>query len=639
VESLKTDLVDTDYFNNVTQRLKRADVLTKLYEEFKVIKRDPSEEAESAVWDKLIADRAAERAAAAKKEEDEAEATRLLQEADDNETGEDDPTSFYFPNYIRKKHYKKKIKATERDLKDTDSERRAIDADRINLTLLLKEKQSFLMNVSLERDRLKDFHANIISSSVLHGTPMNYYTASFKKELEIAYVNCQAVMTKAKRKIIDGEKRKIIVKKRHAELQDMLNDRRAAYHLFTVTNDNAMRALHGLKGLAGGAESQLLKYFFQRLKAYLEDRTKAKANVSLIFNNLTKKYLSAAFTKWHTGEHEKNSNDSTGFFSKGSLMLQQAKELREDVQRQLREAIAETYTIKQKLSTAMVPKYQRTAVKNSLYLPDMEEGTTPASLEMNGMHYLFEGDGMAIANKFLQAAQLYETQIMFLRSMSKVNVKFLAIAYGRMGKLFLRSERFDRAIVEFDRQLSLAKEIDDTAEAADAYYGMGSGYLGRAEFHEAVRYLDIAHAKYGILGHQPKQCGVKVALKECYQRLNRPDLENALVEQIDSLENELKNKLTTINTKLDSMTTRLVQSSADVEFIVTIERANNKIVYLRNVLKEEEENYDAKDDEVAAQHLLVEDMDAYLGINIIILPSLFSPCSLVHLFRAILQIY
>lgn len=613
VESLKTDLVDTDFYNDVTQRMKRVDLLAQLKADFSKIAEDPHEVEEKRIWDEFMAEKAAKKAAKKKAEEEEAEALRLLQEEEDNETGDVDPSSFTFPNYVRKKHFKRKIKSTEQQMKEVDDERKAIDGNRINLTLMLKEKQKFLMNVSLERDRLKDFHAPIISSSVLHGTPMNYYTASFRKELEKAYEDCQYAMTKAKRSIVEGEKSKIVLRKRYEELHQLLQDRRAAFHLFTVSNDNAMRALHGLKGLTGGAEGQITKYFFGRLKEYLQERKRAKAHVTLIFNNLTKKYLSAAFTKWSTGEHAKNSSDTHAFFSAGSLMLQQAKELREDVQRQLREAIAETYTIKQKLETAMVPKYQRTTLKNSLYLADMAEGTTPAALEMNGMHYLFEADGMAMENKFFQAAQLYETQIMYLRSMSKVNIKFLAIAYGRVGKLFLRSERFDRAIVEFDRQLSLAKEIDDVAETADAYYGMGSGYLGRAEFHEAVRYLDIAHAKYGILGHQPKQCGVKIALKECYQRLNRPDLTATLIEQIDGLENELKIKLKTINNKLGDMENRLIQSSAETEFIVTLERANNKIIYLRNLLKEEEAAYDKKEEEVNAQHELVLEMDAFLG--------------------------
>ncbi len=81
-----------------------------------------------------------------------------------------------------------------------------------------------------------------------------------------------------------------------------------------------------------------------------------------------------------------------------------------------------------------------------------------------------------------------------------------------------------------------------------------------------------------ILGNQPKQCGVKIALRDCYKRLNREDLVTTLDSQIDSLQNELRNKLTTIGAKLDEMGNRLIRSNAEIEFIINLERANIKII-------------------------------------------------------------
>jgi WD40 repeat protein len=598
---------------NTTQRLKRVELIKKLKSEFAQITVDPDESEEQRIWDELYAQELAEKAAQKKAQEDEAaELKRLLDEENKIEQLED-KEAFIFPFHIRKKHFKRKLTRLENEIKETEAERQGIDAERIRLTLFLKEQQAHLMDLIVEKQRVKDFQAPVISSSVLHGTVMNYYLADFRKALIKAFDKCQAEMTEAKSKIISGEKKKVLVLARLEQLKDILKDRRAAFNLFTLDHENAMKALNGLKGMAGGAEGQLVKFFFQRLKGFVKDQKKARAHVGNLMNNICLKYLRAAFTKWLTGEHAKSSQDKDAFISAGSLMLQEAKELREDVQRQLREAIAETFDIKQKLEVAMIPKYQRKAITTSNYLPIMAEGTAPSSLEMHGMHYLFEADGMTLANKFEQAVELYEIQIMTLRSMPKVNVKYLAICYGRLGKLFLRSERFDRAIVEFDRQLSLSKEIDDVSESADAYYGMGTGYMGRAEFHEAIRYLDIAHAQFGILGHQPKMCGVKIALRECYTRLNRPDLVNPLVEQIDALENELRNKLQTISSKLTSMGNRLIQSNAEIEFVVQLERATVKIIYLRNEVKEQEDAHDRKEAEVAAQHELVEEMGAFLG--------------------------
>ena len=71
------------------------------------------------------------------------------------------------------------------------------------------------------------------------------------------------------------------------------------------------------------------------------------------------------------------------------------------------------------------------------------------------------GDGYAQENKFAFAQDMYEAQIMWIRSRPIIDIKALAICHGRMGKMFLQLEKFNRAIVEFDRQLSLGNEIDD----------------------------------------------------------------------------------------------------------------------------------------------------------------------------------
>jgi len=81
----------------------------------------------------------------------------------------------------------------------------------------------------------------------------------------------------------------------------------------------------------------------------------------------------------------------------------------------------------------------------------------------------------------------------------------------------------NRAIVEFDRQLSLAREISDKPEEADAFFGLGSGYLMNYDYDNAIRYLSIAQTLLNGLGSSAKYSGALRALRECYERLNKPD--------------------------------------------------------------------------------------------------------------------
>jgi len=112
-----------------------------------------------------------------------------------------------------------------------------------------------------------------------------------------------------------------------------------------------------------------------------------------------------------------------------------------------------------------------------------------------GMRFLFEADGFLALNKFENAMRLYEAQIISLRSVTPVDTKMLAICYGRLGKLYYKEEKYDRSISCYDRQLSLANEIQDKPEAAEAYLGIGLGYLGIYQYDDAVRYLESAQVR------------------------------------------------------------------------------------------------------------------------------------------------
>jgi hypothetical protein len=55
----------------------------------------------------------------------------------------------------------------------------------------------------------------------------------------------------------------------------------------------------------------------------------------------------------------------------------------------------------------------------------------------------------------------------------------------------LTQGKYERSTLEFDRQLSLAKEINDTPEMAEANLGMGSSYVLRFDFLGAVRFICV----------------------------------------------------------------------------------------------------------------------------------------------------
>jgi tetratricopeptide (TPR) repeat protein len=107
----------------------------------------------------------------------------------------------------------------------------------------------------------------------------------------------------------------------------------------------------------------------------------------------------------------------------------------------------------------------------------------------------------------------------------------------------LSQGKYERSTLEFDRQLSLAKEINDTPEMAEANLGMGSSYVLRFDFLGAIRYLDIALGGFILLGNVTRQCECLRAMQNCYRRLGQSDRVQTYAERLIKIEGTTSKKL------------------------------------------------------------------------------------------------
>lgn len=98
------------------------------------------------------------------------------------------------------------------------------------------------------------------------------------------------------------------------------------------------------------------------------------------------------------------------------------------------------------------------------------------------MVYTLQGDGFYRTGQYDSALRCYDKEIDLLRTDAYVDrkdgldIKALAIAYGRRGQAFRALRKWDHAILSFDCQRTLALEIEDPSELAESLLGMGNGY-------------------------------------------------------------------------------------------------------------------------------------------------------------------
>jgi hypothetical protein len=407
----------------------------------------------------------------------------------------------------RRQHFKTKLKSLEKSVLDFENERVNIDKNRMKLTFDMKEKEKRMLELKLEIERLKNFNGDLISSSVLHGSTMQYTIDDYRIKVAKSFERCQQQIANMKISVVKGEERKQLIKiciqkadteqkYRQAAFLDFEQNRKRSLQILRQFNFNTNHDV--FEELDFESKKKFKKMYFDNLKQNWKMRLEERSRVTNLFLNLIQRFKKSAFHRWKTGNFITtnligevfNEKRELNLISVGDVLLKQSGEMRVELQALLRDVISSTADMKQKLYLSSIPRDTKKMLTSNSQFKSMYEGIDYQNLVVSrGMKYLLEGDGYAQEKKFELAKKMYEAQIILLRSCSKSNikkttkknvvmrssdididVKMLAICHGRLGKMFLTLGEKNRAIVEFDRQLSLAREIEDKAEESEGFF-------------------------------------------------------------------------------------------------------------------------------------------------------------------------
>lgn len=579
--------------------------MRKLKEELSVTPQDPLEIEEAKEWAAVE-----ERANMRRQMEEEALRLALELEAKDKaaKADEDAMNKEYgdlgFTYQQRREQFERKIKSLENRTVQLTNERSEIDKKRIYATSQMRTKEKRMMMLTLEKERLKDYTGAVVTSDVLVGADMQYNIGDFRKRVEIAVEECMKEIASLKFAVISGENRRQQIKTELSKTEEHRKERVAKFYEFEANFQKTMKIM---KKFNRKEESEKIKLlFFRRLQQHREERIALRIKISNTFRQVQVRYMKIAFHKWKTGENDMSSHNTRAHKSVGGILLQRALEKREELQSLLRATISDTAVIKQKIELSTMSKDTRLQLQQSNHFKHTEEGIDHQKLfKDRGLSLLYEGDAYAQENKFDLAIQCYDGQILLIRTAGRVaamrnrhkpkgkrgfvmntdtDVKGLAICHGRLGRIFAKMGNASRAIVEFDRQLSLAKEIQDKAEESDAYYGLGAGYYQNYDYDNAIRYMSIAQAQYVALGRVQRYILTLKLLKECYFRLNKPDKVAVYEEKLNDAESSANKKLMLMHQRLDDMKNKLTHNAAEIELVVNIERTTYRALELRNLI-------------------------------------------------------
>ena len=135
---------------------------------------DPEEEEEARIWASIKEKRAKLAREERERLEEEERQRRAIEDPDDNEEKGVTNDDFTFTHKYRRQHFKHRLLFLEDDITRIKKERHEINAERAKRTEVMKKEQARQMELQLEKDRIKNYKGELVSSDVLHGSTMRY---------------------------------------------------------------------------------------------------------------------------------------------------------------------------------------------------------------------------------------------------------------------------------------------------------------------------------------------------------------------------------------------------------------------------------------------------------------------------------
>lgn len=150
---------------------------------------DAEESKEEAEWLEIVESKKRRKDAAVAAQSAQAEAVRRM-ESEEGHKRRQEKRKNIFTHLQRRAHFKIRIRELEEKKLRLTKESYFIDANRSELSMLMRKLQLRLVLLNQERDRIRGFKGTMVNSSVLHGAEMKYEINAFKLDLDKARDSC-----------------------------------------------------------------------------------------------------------------------------------------------------------------------------------------------------------------------------------------------------------------------------------------------------------------------------------------------------------------------------------------------------------------------------------------------------------------
>ena len=609
------DFIDSDFYQGFVQREEKLDYLGRLEEELAGLPEDLDESLfvgsqgqAKKRWGKLKFGAAA---------------SRGFGFGNKGGVVRDDDAAHeaLMPGYSRrKKQYTYRIEELEREIEQLAVMKNEATSNRSYLTYQMGHMQKRIIALQGEMDRVATFKGTEINSDVIHGTDQRFTVEKLKSDLIIELENAQGSIAAWKSEVIHGDKMKVEYAKKRVRKIEALKERRAAYANFLNQAKRSQKFNSRFNQNVGDIKEK----FFERWCENAQLRMRVRNVMLKVWGDKSIRFCRAAWHKWVYGSHAgagMSLEDKYEIIGAGGKLLVKSEQDRLENINNMAGILVKLTEVQKEATLGLYSRKQREALEKNRHFAESELGHTLGDYERDLAH-MIQGDAFYNIRKYDEAMRCYSLQLDQIRDeddSSNPDVKVLAMIYGRRGRIELARRAWDRAILDYERQRSLASEIESDVEWASAFMGLGEGYLGKGDYQSCRILFEQAMLKFAVIGDKVRQARAYMGIQVSYERLHNPLYAARFKEKSEKLMNENANRISGAFTSMESLRARLIDTTASLGEVIQFERITAGCIRMRADRDKLEERIETTKEELEQQSKqvnlvreLLEKIDAQL---------------------------
>ena len=471
----------------------------------------------------------------------------------ENENENENNNIFDFHLQRRRSQFCFRINALQHDIVHAKKAIENININRTFLSFQMNSTQERLISITRELDRISTYHRQQIISNVMHGSKQRFYTKDLKKQLQDEYEQSHLQIAKWKADVIEGEQAKNKWNKTIEQSESRLKERCAALLRF----DHQQKQVEALQKKISRTSMERKKESFFLLRKNKNTRKLVRKRLQLALNGHEQLISQNVFRKWR-------------YLSEipSDIIYEEEPSGAGDVR--LRKTFASCSKNIEFNSSLLVT------------ISNVEHTMLNVDFSLEEKTMLTQGDIYFKCDQYDKALSYYQTLIESNPSIRhKKSISRTIMLHGKMGDVLEKLGKWERAIMHYETQLELNKIDKSNIYTAQAYTGIGYCYVGRCEYSNAIHYF--SEATNFCSTHEGKHYYLKVCLglKQCEENLKLNDNAKKRMQEYESITNEIQNKITCGIAKVTKLNERLVNITADIGKIITLENVTARFVEIK----------------------------------------------------------